>query len=72
MAKQPRFDARKDFGEPTRIKLLEQDVDTLEGAIRDLVNTGHRNQQVLVGILVAVATSSILLAINILLQAVGK
>lgn len=66
-----RVDERRDFESGTRLTLLESDMDrgdvSLEG-IRDEIKA---LRLVLIGILVSAATASILLAINVVVGAVG-
>lgn len=54
-----------------RTQMLEYDMDALERAIRDLVQTQHRIQQILIGVLISVATGSVLLAINLVVGRAG-
>jgi hypothetical protein len=68
MARQARSQARAGFDAATRQSLVEADIDGLEQCIRDLTASQHRIQQILVGVLISVATGSVLLAINLVVQ----
>ena len=59
---------RRDFDMPTRTTLLEHDADVVDETILAVSGRLDGMQRVLVGILVATATASILLAINIVVN----
>lgn len=63
---------RAGFDVPTRLKLLEDDVDTIDGRLDELVSGQKRITQMLVGVLISVATGAIMLAINLIVQAGAK
>lgn len=54
-----RAEQRKGFTQPQRLQLVENDVDTLEGAVNRLATTLNR-------FFIALVTSAILLAANVL------
>ena len=60
-----RADTRTHFDTTTRLTLLEADVDELHQAVDNMTGRLDKILWVLVGLLVSVATSCILLAINI-------
>jgi len=76
-----RTDERRDFPTDNRVALAESDLDKLEGAlaaaiekidtkfdkaVADLEGRLDKMQGVLVGILISLATASLLLAVNVL------
>lgn len=60
-----RNSARAGIPDTGRITLLENDVDNVEEAMDHLAEELKSQTKILTGILVAIATASILLAINI-------
>ena len=63
---------RREYEVPVRLSLLEHDQDTLESALKELRNELKAMRTVMVGILISIATASVLLAINIVVQAAGR
>jgi len=64
----PRTAERSTFPDPIRIQLLEQDADEADASWEALRVEIAALRQVLVGILVAVTTASILLAVNLVVR----
>ena len=61
-----RSNEREGFDVPTRLRLIEGDLDNHDNVIKTFTQKMDKNNQLLVGILVAVTTASILLVINII------
>lgn len=61
-----RNEARMGFDDPSRIRLLEGDMDKNEEVVKEINQRLARNNQLLVGILISVTTASILMLVNIL------
>ena len=66
-----RSDDRRDFTVDTKIRLLERDADMQEDATHHTNERLDGMQRVMIGILAATASSAVLLAINIAVQAAG-
>ena len=60
-----RVEARKDFDERTRLRLVEGDLDTIDTELHVTNDRLNKILWALVGLLISVTTASILLAINI-------
>lgn len=65
MRQQSRTDRRADFDVETRIALLEDDVDGVEHAAIRLADEVGSLRRVLVGLLIAIASGSVIAAANI-------
>ena len=67
-----RVTERGTFDDPTRLRLLESDLDSMSSALdlafAELTAELEGMRKVLMGILVSAATASILLAINLVVQ----
>lgn len=61
-----RQESRASFDQPTRLRLLEGDMDSNDEVVKEINNRLARNNQLLVGILISVTTASILMLINVL------
>lgn len=59
---------RAGFAEDVRIRLLESDMDQKDDQYEELRNEIKGLQRVMVGMLISLATASILLALNIVLS----
>lgn len=66
MADRSRQETRKNFTDPQRIGLLEDDVDEFHSDLSDVVSELSSIKKLLVGVLVSVTTASILLVVNIM------
>lgn len=66
-----RTQERKDFDSDVRTALLESDMDKDDREKRQIRDELKSMSKVLTGILVAVATAAIMLAVNVILQGVG-
>lgn len=67
-----RTQTRSAFDIPVRLVLIESDMDAVEGDLKDGLD-GLRAEiknlsRVLIGILISLATASVLLAINVVIQ----
>lgn len=62
-------ESRDRFDVPTRLALLEGDADRTDDAMEHLKEEMKAQTRILMGVLVAVATSAVMLAINIVVQA---
>mgnify|MGYP001569969006 CR=1 FL=1 len=72
MARQARAQERAGFEMATRMQLVERDLDSIESTMRELTHGQRRSQQILMGVLISVATGSILLAINVAVSVITK
>lgn len=63
----PRHEERGNFDVPTRLRLLEGDVDNQDDVVKEINQRLARNNQLLVGILISVTTASLLMLVNVLL-----
>lgn len=70
MNKPPRSEARKDFDMATRQRLLEQDMDTMEALIGSIAKDQKRMINLMVGVIISVATGGLLLALNLVVRGV--
>jgi len=66
-----RKDEREGFEVPTRVQLLETDMDTNDKEKESIRNELRALRMVLIGILVSVTTASVLLAVNVAISAAG-
>lgn len=62
-----RSEQRAGMSVPTRVRLVESDLDTLEEGQERLVAALDGIRKVLIGVLVSITTASCLLALNVLL-----
>ena len=71
-----RVEARRAFDTPTRLTLVEGDLDGLEGGLgafrEEIAGEVKSLRTVLIGILISVATAAILLAINVGIGALSQ
>lgn len=67
-----RTDDRAGFTDDVRLRLLEQDADRSDGQFDRLVGELASLRKVMSGILAAVVTASILLAINVIVLRAGS
>lgn len=58
-----RFLERQGLDDPTRLRLIEADLDTHEELMAKVVSKMERNNQLLVGILISITTACILMVI---------
>lgn len=61
-----RSEKRATFEDKVRIMLLEQDVDTMEGAMSEVVNEQKKGNRIAMAILVSLTTGAVMLALNLI------
>ncbi len=66
-----RVEERRDFDIPVRVALAESDLDRNDQGMAHIAAEVKALRNVLVGILVSIATAAVLFAINIAVQAAG-
>lgn len=67
-----RRDERRDYTAETRIGLLETDADVSEAHYADLKSELKAINKTLTGVFIALATSAVLMAVNILVGGIGQ
>ena len=68
----PRTADRDGFTAPTRIRLIETDLDHIDQRFDDLDARVDGIKNVLTGLLIAIATSAVLLAVNLVVSGGGS
>lgn len=66
-----RTEKRKGFDMGVRMSLAEQDLDTQESAMTTLIDESKKGNRLLQGILVALSTGAILLALDLVSRGIG-
>lgn len=61
----PRSEKRATFEDKVRIMLLEQDVDTIEGSMGEIVQEQKKGNRIAMAILVSLTSGALLLAIQL-------
>jgi len=66
-----RQEQRDRYDVTTRLSLLEQDADATDEVLKHLREDIQAQTRILMGVLIAVATSAVMLAVNVVVQAQG-